>query len=156
MRCIAVALILLALVSTAAFRQAPANKPTQEQQTPGQIPSIVQINEPIRLRLSSTEPIPNANHLVNLSFSVELNAAKPIRSFRVHFEQEFEDQKITTVPIVVTSEMTVEDPADHKSVTFSCGRNAKAKVWVSVVEFADGTIWKADLSKLAETQGKIN
>lgn len=106
MRRIAVALIFSAFASIIAFSQAPANKPPQEQQTPGQVPSIVQINEPIRLSLSSTDPIPNANHPVTLSFSVELNAAKPIRSFRVHFEQEFEDQKITTVPIAVTSEMT--------------------------------------------------
>ena len=157
MRHIFVALIFLALVPIAAFSQATTEKSKQEKKTPGQIPSIEQINEPVKLIHSSTEMIPDANHLVNLSFAAELNTVKPIRSYRVHLEQEFEDRKLASTPIVVTSEMTIENSiARHKGVTFSCRRDAKAKVWVSVVEFEDGTIWKAGLTKVDEAQGKTN
>jgi hypothetical protein len=157
MRHIPIALIFLALVPIAAFSQAATDKTKPENKTPDQIPSIEQINEPVKLVHSSTKMIPDANHLVNLSFAVELNTVKPIRSYHVHFEQEFEDRKYGSTPIVVNSEMTIENSvASRKGVTFSCRRDAKAKVWVSIVEFEDGTIWKAELTKVAEAQSKSN
>lgn len=157
MRQFPIALIFLALVSIVVLGQITTYKAKQEQQTRGQIPSIEQISEPIRLRHSSTESIPTDPHLVNLSFAVDLNTTKPIHSFRVHFEQEFEDRKITSTPIVVKSEMSIDNsPTNHKIVTFSCRREAKAKVWVNVVEFEDGTIWKAEIAKVAESQGRKN
>jgi hypothetical protein len=157
MRHIPVALIFLALVPIAAFSQATTDKTKQEKKPLGQVPSIEQINEPVKLIHSSTEMTPDANHLVNLSFKVELNTVKPIRSYRAHLEQEFEDRKFAPTPIVVTSEMTIENPVvSHKGVTFSCRRDAKAKVWISIVEFEDGTIWKAEMTKVAEAQGKSN
>lgn len=157
MRHIPIALIVLALVPIAAFSQAATDKTNPEKTTLNQMPSIEQINEPVKLIHSSTEMIPDANHLVNLSFALELNTVKPIRSYRVHMEQEFEDRKLASIPIVVTSEMSIENSvASQKGVTFSCRRDAKAKVWVSIVEFEDGTIWKAELTKVAEAQGKSN
>ncbi len=156
MKQILATLIFLALFPIATLSQVSTNKVNQKQQTPGQIPAIEQINEPIRLIHSSTQSIPNANHLVSIRFAIELNTAKPIRAFRVHFEQEFEDREIHSAPIVVKSEITIDQSStNQKTVTFSCKRVAKAKVWVSVVEFEDGTIWKAEMAKMTDSQGRL-
>jgi hypothetical protein len=157
MRKISFALIFLALVPIVTLGQITTNKGKQEQKIRGQIPSIEQIGEPIRLRHSSTESIPNQAHLFNLSFAVTFNTTKPILSFRVHYEQEFEDRTITSTPIVVKSEMSIDNsPTNHKIVTFACRKDAKAKVWVSLVEFEDGTIWRAEMAKVTESQGRKN
>jgi hypothetical protein len=147
------------MMFTVAYGQTDSSRPKQEGSSGSQrpLPSIEQLNEPLQLKYVSAQSVPAADHLAELTFTVEVNSTIPIRSFRVHWDQEFVDKKFGTDPIMVRSEMGVpQSPVNRNKVVLTCRRDAKVRAWVSEVEFENGQTWKAEINKDPNGQSSKN
>ncbi len=101
---------------------------------------IQQQNAAVTLKISSIKSIAGKPGLVKLIFKAQGAAA--VKGYHFHYEEMFVDEYGAEASVVTdsTSLRSVRNEED-----FVAHANAKIKVWVSEVEFVDGSKWQSTL-----------
>ena len=100
--------------------------------------------DPVRLTYSSTNSLPGNLQRQNVEFLVENTAERQIRSVNVGFvASRYRGEYQRSGWKVVNSEGRAISSVDHTPSTISidCGADETLAVWVSSVEFKDGSRW---------------
>ena len=100
--------------------------------------------DPVRLTYSSTNSLPGNLQRQNVEFLVENTAERQIRSVNVGFvASRYRGEYQRSGWKVVNSEGRAISSFDHTPSTISidCGADETLAVWVSSVEFKDGSRW---------------
>ncbi|HSE24561.1 MAG TPA: hypothetical protein VLB68_23050 [Pyrinomonadaceae bacterium] len=102
---------------------------------------IPQQSSSVILKLSPVKPIPENPGLVKITFKAQ--GPKTVKGFHYHYEENFVDQDGTRGSIVAdsTSLRTL-----GREESLNAHKNAEIELWVSEVEFIDGSRWKSALT----------
>jgi len=101
---------------------------------------IQQQSSPVILKISPVKSIPEKPGLVKITFKAE--GAKAVRGYHFHYEEKFVDKEGTRGS-VVTNSTSLRTLGREESL--NAHENAEIEVWVSEVEFMDGSRWKSSL-----------
>ena len=101
---------------------------------------IQQQSSPVILRISSVKSIPEKPGLVKITFKAK--GAKTVKGYHFHYEENFVD-KDGTRGSVMTDSTSLRTLGREESLI--AHENAEIEVWVSEVEFMDGSRWKSSL-----------
>ena len=108
-----------------------------------QRPSVTIISQQgsaVTLKISSLESLPQNPGMVKIAFKAK--GPKTVKGYHFHYEENFVDQDGTRGSIVSNS-TSLRTLAYEE--TLNAHVNAEIKVWVSEVEFMDGSKWKSSL-----------
>ncbi len=112
-----------------------------------QRPSVTVIQQqsaPVTLMVSSIKSIPGKPGLVKLTFKPR--GASAVKGYHFHYEEIFVDE-YNAEGSVVTDSTSLRSLRNEEE--FVAHANGKVEVWVSQVEFVDGSKWQSTLvSKL--------
>ena len=101
---------------------------------------IQQQSSPVILKISPVKSIPEQPGLVKITFKAQ--GAKTVKGYHFHYEENFVD-KDGTRGSVVTDSTSLRTLGREESL--NAHENAEIEVWVSEVEFMDGSRWKSAL-----------
>ena len=101
---------------------------------------IQQQSSPVILKISPVESIPEKPGLVKITFKAE--GAKTVKGYHFHYEEKFVD-KDGARGSVVTNSTSLRTLGREESL--NAHENAEIEMWVSEVEFMDGSRWKSSL-----------
>lgn len=101
---------------------------------------IQQQSSPVILKISPVKSIPEKPGLVKITFKAK--GAKTVKGYHFHYEEKFVD-KDGTRGSVVTNSTSLRTLGREESL--NAHENAEIEVWVSEVEFMDGSRWKSSL-----------
>ena len=118
---------------------AASNRLASKSQRPSVI-LIQQQSSPVILKISPVKSIPEKPGLVKITFKAQ--GAKTVKGYHFHYEENFVD-KDGTRGSVVTDSTSLRTLGREESL--NAHENAKIEVWVSEVEFMDGSRWKSPL-----------
>ena len=108
-----------------------------------QRPSVTLIRQQssvVTLKVSAVKSIPEKPGLVKITFKAK--GPKTVKGYHFHYEEKFVD-KDGTRGSVVTDSTSLRTLKHEESLI--AHENAEIEVWVSEVEFMDGTKWKSSL-----------
>jgi len=106
-------------------------------------PSVTVIRQrsaPVILKVSSVKSIAGKPGLVKITFKAQ--GASAVKGYHFHYEEVFVD-KYGTEGTVVTDSTSLRSLAHEES--WIAHENAEVEVWVSAVEFLDGSTWESPL-----------
>ena len=109
-----------------------------------QRPSVTVIRQqssPVTLKISSVKSIPEKPGLVNITFKAQ--GAETVKGYHFHYEENFVD-KDGARGSVVTDSTSLRTLGRGESL--NAHENAEIEVWISEVEFTDGSRWKSSLT----------
>ena len=101
---------------------------------------IQQQSSPVILKISPVKSIPERPGLVKITFKAQ--GAKTVKGYHFHYEENFVE-KDGTRGSVVTDSTSLRTLGREESL--NAHENAEIQVWVSEVEFTDGSSWKSPL-----------
>jgi hypothetical protein len=101
---------------------------------------IQQQSSPVILKMSTVKSVPEKPGLVKITFKAE--GAKTVKGYHFHYEEKFVD-KDGARGSVVTNSTSLRTLGREESL--NAHENAEIEVWVSEVEFMDGSRWKSSL-----------
>jgi hypothetical protein len=101
---------------------------------------IQQQSSPVILKMSPVKSVPEKPGLVKITFKAE--GAKTVKGYHFHYEEKFVD-KDGARGSVVTNSTSLRTLGREESL--NAHENAEIEVWVSEVEFMDGSRWKSSL-----------
>jgi len=101
---------------------------------------IQQQSSPVILKISPVKSIPEKPGLVKITFKAK--GAKTVKGYHFHYEEKFVDEDGTRGS-VVTNSTSLRTLGREESL--NAHENAEIEVWVSEVEFMDGSRWKSSL-----------
>ena len=102
---------------------------------------IQQQSSPVILKISSVKSIPEKPGLVKITFKAQ--GAETVKGYHFHYEENFVD-KDGTRGSVVTDSTSLRTLGREESL--NARENAEIEMWVSDVEFMDGSRWKSSLT----------
>ena len=118
---------------------ADSNRLASRSQRPS-VTLIQQQSSQVILKISPIKSIPEKPGLVKITFKAE--GAKTVKGYHFHYEENFVD-KDGARGSVVTDSTSLRKLGREES--FYAHENAEIEVWVSEVEFMDGSGWKSRL-----------
>jgi hypothetical protein len=118
---------------------ADSNRLASRSQRPS-VTLIQQQRSPVILKISLVKSIPEKPGLVKITFKAQ--GAKTVKGYHFHYEENFVD-KDGTRGSVVTDSTSLRTLGREESL--NAHENAEIEVWVSEVEFMDGSRWKSPL-----------
>lgn len=116
---------------------AHSNRLASRSQRPS-VTLIRQQSSPVILKISAIKSIPEKPGLVKITFKAK--GAKTIKGYHFHYEENFVAEDGTRGS-VVTDSTSLRTLAREESL--NAHENAEIEVWVSEVEFMDGSRWKS-------------
>ena len=117
---------------------ADSNRRASRSQRPS-VTLIQQQSSQVILKISPLTLIPEKPGLVKITFKAE--GAKTVKGYHFHYEENFVDKEGRGS--VVTDSTSLRSLGREE--TFYAHENAEIRVWVSEVEYMDGSRWKSAL-----------
>jgi hypothetical protein len=138
---------LIVTISATALCQSQAgpvntDRPSQNTKQPS-VTIRDQQSAPLSLSIVAVEPIPDKPKMVKIILRVEAGASQTVRQYSIHYEEVWKDRESGDGSVVMDETSPNRPP---ENLTFIARQNAKAELWLSSVEFADGAEWKSRLS----------
>ena len=101
---------------------------------------IRQQSSPVTFKVSSVKSIPGKPGLVKIT--IKAQAASTVKGYHFHYEEVFVDEHGAAGSVVTESTSLRTLPHEE---SFIARENADIEIWVSEVEFLDGSTWKSSL-----------
>jgi hypothetical protein len=120
-------------------QSADSNRLASRSQRPS-VTLIQQQSSPVILKMSPVKSIPEKPGLVKITFKAK--GAKTVKGYHFHYEENFVD-KDGTRGSLMTDSTSLRTLGREESL--NAHENAEIEVWVSEVEFMDGSRWKSSL-----------
>ena len=117
---------------------ADSNRLASKSQPPS-VTVIQQESSQVILKISPVKSIPEKPGLVKITFKAE--GAKTVKGYHFHYEENFVDKDGSGS--VVTDSTSLRTLGREESL--HAHENAEIRVWVSEVEYMDGSRWKSAL-----------
>jgi hypothetical protein len=102
---------------------------------------IQQQSSPVILKISSVKSIPGKPGVVKITFKPK--AAKTVKGYHFHYEGNFVGKDGTRGSMVADSTSLRSLGREESFILYE---NSEIEVWVSEVEFMDGSRWKSSLT----------
>ena len=129
-------------------RDADRDRLASKSQRPS-VTVIRQQSSPVILKISSVKSIPEKPGLVKITLKAQ--GAETVKGYHFHYEENFVDKGGTRGSVVTdsTSLRTL-----GREELLNAHENAEIQVWVSEVEFVDGSRWKSSLVPKLKREGE--
>ena len=118
---------------------AGSNRLASRSQRPS-VTLIQQQSSPVILKISQVKSVPEKPGLVKITLKAQ--GTKTVKGYHFHYEENFVD-KDGARGSVVTDSTSLRTLGREESL--NAHENAEIEVWVSEVEFMDGSRWKSAL-----------
>ena len=131
------------LSATASIIHCQAQSTSVNQRSKSRRPSVTVIRQqssPVTLKISSVESIPGKTGLVKIT--IKAQGASTVKGFHFHYEETFVDVHGAAGSVVTNSTSLRSLPHEE---SFIARENGEVEIWVSEVEFLDGSTWKSSL-----------
>ena len=115
-------------------------------------PSVTVIRQrsaPVILKVSSVKLIAGKPGLVDIT--LKARGASAVKGYHFHYEEVFVDEYKAGGSVVLDSTSLRSLPHEESLIAHG---NAKVEVWVSEVEFVDGSKWKSALIPKLKREGE--
>ena len=104
--------------------------------------------DPLKLVYSSTNSSPSSPSRQRIEFLVELNANRAISSYTVHYESNRRNERSSTDISKIRNSGT---QSGVETVSLECDAGDTLMVWVSTIQFKDGTQWENPRHRIGQT-----
>ena len=140
-------LILTVSIVQSQEQGADSNRLASRSQRPS-LTLIQQQSSPVILKISSVKSIPEKPGLVKITFKA--TGAKTVKGFHFHYEETFVDKDGAKGSVVIDSTSLRTLGREESLIGHE---KAEIEVWVSEVEFMDGSRWKSSLIPKLKSAG---
>src|SRR5678815_695437 len=105
-------------------------------------------DDPLKLTYSATTTDPTFTHRQHVEFNVDNTYGRAINSFTVSYRPNWGQYRGPVLNVFVKSSATSRDV---ENVSLECDGNETLTVWISEVEFKNGTHWENPRHKSGQT-----